>query len=78
MTWGTVQYTGRSGRDLLHYTIEDDTVCCRHVLFATLVPITCILSVRYYGKCLQRETGYLKMTVKRRDRDKQWTDNTQS
>jgi hypothetical protein len=38
----------------------------RCVLIATQVPSSCITSKRYFGKCLQRETGYLKVTVKKR------------
>jgi hypothetical protein len=45
-------------------------VGCRCVLFATQVPISCIPSTRYFVKCLQRETGYMKVTVKRRERDR--------
>jgi len=69
---------------LLRHTVEDNMQyavgirLCWHVLFATQVPISCIPSARYFGKCLWRETGYMKVTVKRRDRDKQWTDNRHS
>jgi len=51
-----------------------DTVCCRCVQFTAQVPISCVLSARYFGKYLQRETGNLKVTVERRDRDRETVD----
>jgi len=62
---------------LLHHTVEDGMqFAVGIVLLATQAPIIC---ARYFGKCLQRETGYLKVAVKRRDRTyKRWTDNRQS